>query len=173
MENRTATETPIRVGVYKTVAAADRAVDRLLAEGFTKEQITVICSDEHKERHFKEFADEPAGANTPAAVAIGGSIGAALGGLTAIAAGAATGGLGLLVTGGTAAWTGGVLGGFLGAMMTRGGEKEPADFYADAVKRGDLLVAVEVHGPERDAVLAQAGRILAETGSDPLPLTEG
>jgi hypothetical protein len=174
MENRAGIETPYRIGIYATVRDAERAVEGLLAEGFSKEQITVVCSDEHKERHFKAFEhQEPAGTNTPAAAAVGGTIGAALGGLSAVAAGAATGGLALVVAGGAAAWAGGVLGGFLGAMMTRGTEKEPADYYQQAVRRGDLLVAVEVEGPQADVALARAERIFAETGAAPLPLTEG
>lgn len=174
MENRTHTETPYRAGVYRRVRDAERAVERLLAEGFSKDQITVICSDEAKERHFKEFEhQEPAGTNTPAAAATGGAIGATLGGLTALAAGAATGGVALVVAGGAAAWTGGVLGGFLGAMMARGTEKEPADFYQQAVKEGHLLVAVEAHGDDSEWMLARAEKVFAETGSEPLPLTEG
>lgn len=173
MENRTQTETPYRAGVYRRVRDAEQAVHRLLAEGFSKQQISVICSDEARERHFKEFEQEPAGASTPAAAATGATIGAALGGLTALAAGAATGGVALVVAGGAAAWTGGVLGGFLGAMMTRGGEKEPADFYQQAVKEGNLLVAVEVDGPDAEWMLARAERVFAETGAESFPLTEG
>jgi hypothetical protein len=174
MENRAEVETPFRIGVYARVHDADRAVQRLLEEGFTKDQISVVCSDEHKERHFKQFEHmQPAGASTPAAAAVGGTIGAALGGLTALAAGAMTGGVALVVAGGAAAWTGGVLGGFLGAMMTRGTEKEPADYYQQAVQRGKLLVAVEVEESEDQAALARAERIFTETGAEPLPLTEG
>src|SRR5688500_2435323 len=69
---------PVRVGVFSTVAATERAVQGLLAAGFTKEEITVICSDEAKERHFRVFEhQDPAGAHTPAAAATGGAIGAA------------------------------------------------------------------------------------------------
>ena len=72
----------VRAGVFSTVTATEEAVSRLLAAGFTPPQITVICSDETKERHFREFEhQEQAGSNTPAAVATGGAIGATLGGL--------------------------------------------------------------------------------------------
>lgn len=165
---------PFRVGVFSTIPAADKAVTQLLNAGFTREEISVVCSDEAKERHFREFEHEqPAGTNTPAAAAIGGSIGAALGGLTAIAVGAATGGIGLLVAGGAAAWTGGVFGGFLGAMMSRGTENELADFYNQAVVLGRILVAVEVKGDEAPARLAEAERIFSEAGTEPLSLPEG
>src|SRR5688572_6565002 len=87
-------ERPVRAGVFDTVAKTEEAVQRLLAAGFSKDQITVVCSDETKERYFREFEhQQPAGTNTPAAAAIGGTVGASLGGLAAGAVGVATGGL--------------------------------------------------------------------------------
>ena len=165
---------PFRVGVFTTIQAAAAVVERLLGAGFTKEEITVMCSDEAKEGHFREFEHErPAGSNTPLAATVGGTIGAALGGLTAIAAGAATGGVGLLVAGGAAAWTGGVFGGFLGAMLSRGTEKEPANYYNQALLAGQILVAVEVHGEEAESRLKDAEQILMAAGSHPVSLVEG
>ena len=38
---------------------------------------------------------------------------------------------------------------------------------------GKVLVAVEVHGPDSQARLALAERILANAGTDPVPLVEG
>jgi hypothetical protein len=64
-----------------------------------------------------------------------------------------------------------VLGGFLGAMATRGVEKEAANFYDQAVSQGKLLVAVEEH--EQLPSLALAEHVLAESGAEPLPLPEG
>ena len=165
-------EKPVRAGVFPTVAAASEAVRRLLAAGFSKEQITVICSDETKEQYFREFEhQQPAGTNTPAAAAVGGTIGASLGGAAAGAVGLATGGLPLIGAAGIGIWAGGILGGFLGAMATRGVEKEAANFYDQAVSKGKLLVAVEEH--ERLPSLALAEHVLAEAGAEPLPLPEG
>jgi hypothetical protein len=149
-------------------------VEKLLAAGFTRDRITVVCSDETKEREFRDFVHEqPAGANTPAAAMAGGTMGAAIGGLAAGAAGIAAGGLPLLIVGGAGLLTGGVLGSFLGAMLTRGIEKEAADFYDQAVTEGKLLVTVEDHGPQAASSLARAEQILASAGAEPLPLAEG
>jgi phage tail tape-measure protein len=157
-----------------TPHAAHRAVHRLLAEGFTREEVTVVCSDETKEREFRAFEHQkPAGSNTSAAAAAGGTVGAALGTVAAGAAGIAAGGLPLVILGGAGLLTGGVLGGFLGAMLTRGFEKEAANFYDQAVTAGKLLVTVEVHGESAQARLAQAERVLSEAGAQPLPLPEG
>jgi hypothetical protein len=58
-------------------------------------------------------------------------------------------------------------------MMTRGFEKEIADYYEQAVQKGKILVAVEVHGAGEEQRLAKAERILAEAGSEPVALPEG
>jgi len=167
------TDLTMRLGVFNSLAAADEAVRRLLAAGFTQQQISVICSDETRQRHFRGFEhQQPAGKNMPLAATVGGAVGAAIAGLAAVTAAAATGGGALFVAGGAAAWTGAVLGGFLGAMMTRGIEKELADFYDQAVTEGKIVVAAEAHGPQAQARLAVAAEILAQAGAEPLPLKE-
>src|SRR5262249_40488274 len=91
---------PIRAAVFSTVEDTKEAVSRLLAAGFTKDQITVICSDDTKERYFREFEhQEQAGSNTPAAAATGGAIGATIGGLATGAVGLAIGGVPLIAAG--------------------------------------------------------------------------
>ena len=80
-----------------------------------------------------------------------------------------TGGLSLLATGGIAAWAGGVVGGLVGGMLSRGVEKEAADFYDQSLEQGDILVVAEAD-PQHAERLAQAERILADAGARPLPL---
>jgi len=175
MTETTTIERPTRAGVYDSVPEAEEAVSRLLAAGFSIDQITVVCSDDVKERHFRAFEHEdPAGRNTPVAASIGGAIGATVGGLAVTTAGVATGNVPLAISGGAAGVvTGGVLGGFLGAMMTRGTEKAAADFYDQGVVDGRILVAVEVHGDGAEQSLARAEEILLEAGAKPVPLAEG
>jgi hypothetical protein len=165
---------PLEAGVFNTVDGARRAVQDLRAAGFTQEQITVVCSNETKERHFSEFDhQQPAGTHAATAAIAGGTIGALLGGLTVIGAAVATGGLALWAAGPITAWAGGVAGGLVGAMMTRGVEKELANFYQQAVVSGQILVAAEDHGPESAQRLARAAEIFAAAGAQPLPLREG
>lgn len=165
-------ELPLRAGVFSTVEAAEHAVGKLLAAGFTAREISVLCSDPAKERHFRLFEhQEPAGTFVPGAAAAGTAIGVAIGGL-AVVAGLATGaGVIVLAAGGLALWTGGVVGGLIGMMMTRGVERELANFYDQALTAGKLLVAVDIHNePER---LKLAEQILAEAGAEPIALPEG
>jgi hypothetical protein len=169
-----ALQVPIRIGIFDTVEAADAAVHGLLAAGFTPEQITVVCSDDAKERYFRQFEhQDPAGTHTPRNALVGGAIGATLGGLAAVGGAMATGGLSLLATAGIAAWAGGVFGGLVGAMSARGIEKELANYYQQAVLDGKILVAAEDETPSRSRTLPEAARILEEAGAHPIALPEG
>jgi hypothetical protein len=168
----------VEVGVFATVDDARDAVRGLLAAGFTKDQITVVCSDETKEQYFHEFEHQhPAGTYTPTAAIAGGTIGALLGGLTVVGAAIGTGSLALWAAGPITAWAGGVAGGLVGAMMTRGVEKELANYYQQAVMEGQILVAAEElsDGTQKNdrPTLGDAARILAEAGAKPLTLPEG
>jgi hypothetical protein len=173
MTETQATTRPLRAGVFADVNAADIAVRRLLEAGFSKDEISVVCSDAAVERHFKAFhKQDPAGTHTPGAALGGGAIGATLGGLAAVAGGLATGGIGLLATAGIATWAGGVVGGLVGAMMSRGVEKELANYYQQAVIDGDILIAVDPRD-DSPARLQTASRILCDSGAKPLKLPEG
>ncbi len=106
----------IRCGVFNTVPEAQQAIEGLLSAGFPVERISVVCSDEAKERHFRRFQHEdPAGAHATPAAATGGAIGALFGGL--VSAGVTTAaGLSLLVAGPSFLLGGAVVGGLIGAM---------------------------------------------------------
>jgi hypothetical protein len=174
MANTTATKRELEAGVFDDVDDAREAVHRLLAAGFTNEQINVVCSDETKELYFKEFEhQEPAGTYTPKATIAGGTIGAVLGGVAVIVSAAATGSLALWAAGPITAWAGGIAGGLVGAMMTRGVEKELANFYQQAVVDGRILVAAEIDPEDQQHALAKAAEVLAAAGAKPLELPEG
>jgi hypothetical protein len=164
----------VEVGVFDTVGSAKQAVDRLVAARFTVDEITVVCSDETKERWFREFDhQQPAGTHAAKASLVGGAVGATLGTLAVLGSAVATGSIALWAAGPIFAWTGGVAGGLVGAMMTRGIEKELANYYQQAVIEGNILVAVD-ETPTADAKkMATAARIFAECGAKPLSLSEG
>ena len=174
MNQQTQLEKPVRAGVFSTLREADKAVDQLLAAGFTTDEISVVCSDKAIERHYRQFEhQDPAGSKAPSAVFSGASIGAAIGGLTAIAFGAVTGTVPLIVAGAAGLSGGSAMGGFLGAMLTRSNEMELANYYDQAVRGGKILVGVEVHGPDAQSQLAQAAKIIADAGAHAVPLPAG
>jgi len=166
---------PVRVGVFDHLADADLAVERLIRAGFDKQHITVICPTCNVDKFADVHREEPAGSHTPVAAASGGAIGALLGGFMAVVGTAATGGLSLLVVGPLLLGAGGgaVAGGFIGAMMTRGMEDQAADFYDQALRKGQTLVAVELDGRSSSPTLEHADQILAELASEHLALPKG
>jgi hypothetical protein len=166
----------VHVGVFDRIADADRAVQDLVDAGIPKERITVICPTCTQEKYDDYRKVERSGSHAVAGAATGGTIGAVLGGLAAIATGAAaaaaTGGTALLVAGTLLAGSGGgaVFGGFVGAMLTRGMEREVADFYDQALEKGQILVAVERGDDVTPEQVAAADRIFAAIGSENVTL---
>ncbi len=164
----------VRAGLFSSLAAADHAVAALLADGFSKEEITVVCSDSTKERFFREFEhQEPAGTHAAEGVTAGATLGAVGGSLAAIAIGTVSGAVPLVIAGAAGLAAGSTMGGFVGAMLTRGNEKELSNFYEQALRDGQILVAVELHGPSSEARLARASEILAAAEAQPIALPEG
>lgn len=162
----------VRVGVFEGLSAANRAVHGLVEAGFSKDQISVVCPTCAQDQLDEAERVEPSGSHTGESVATGGTIGTILGALTATVGIAASGGMGLLVVGpilGGAA-VGGITGGFLGAMASRGFEPEIADYYDQALEAGQVLVAVEAGQDHAGPPLRDAERILLQAGADPLKL---
>ena len=165
---------PVVVGIFTTVAQAEHAVRELLKAGFQKKQLTVVSSDREKEARFREFErQEPAGFYTKKAVTGGAITGAILGSLFALIVLFVAGRIEGLIAGLLLVPFGVVAGGFLGAMMTQGVEKEVANFYDQGVTPGDILVAVEDHSERADKMLPLAEKILDSEGVKPLELPEG
>ncbi|QDT17077.1 hypothetical protein [Alienimonas californiensis] len=163
---------PVRAALVSEVAAANRVVERLQDAGFSVKEITVLCSDEVKEAHFRRFEHEdPAGDHAAEAATAGGVAGLLLAGAVA-AFGAATGGL-AVIGAAAVAGAGGISGSLIGAMLTRGGEGELADFYDQAVREGQMLIGVEVHGAGAAARLKAAEEIFAAEGVQSISLSDG
>lgn len=140
------TKLPIRAGVFDSPAQADHAVDDLLAAGFDRESIRVVSKTQDGEPSANSKVDSvwSSGAHTRRGVAAGVTIGALLAAFTVVVWIAPSQGEGLIVAGAllAAAVGGGLAGGFIGAMMTRGFEPAIADFHDQALSPSDHLVAV-------------------------------
>ncbi|MFO0930475.1 MAG: alpha/beta hydrolase-fold protein [Gemmataceae bacterium] len=171
----TSTDVPFRVGVFDTVAEADRAVHDLLTAGFDRNELAVLCSDQHKERHFRGVVQTPApaGAYTAEGIVTGSAVGAVIGGVMLAASSLVTAGVPILAGGAAMIGGGALAGSFAGAMMTRGLQKEIADYYEQSLELGQILVAVEVHGDNAEQRSTRAAAILRGEGVQPVPLPEG
>jgi len=146
MTPETISERPCRVGFFSSKVQADKAVQDLLAAGFTKEELAEICP----------------GAE---ALAEGSAIGAAIGGIALVATAIATGGAGLLPAVPVLVGGGAIAGGFSNLILSDGYGKGVGEYYVDAIHQGNIVVGVEVEGEDSDARLAQAERILVDDGA--------
>lgn len=173
--NESKSSYPVRMGRFPTPEQADDALRRLRDAGLRDDEITVICPAALHERFARFHEVEPAGAHTAIAAAEGGAIGAVLAGIAAATIVATSGGTALVAIGPLLAAVegGAIAGGFVGAMMTRGVEHSVADAYDQALEDGQILVAVESHGPESDERLAGAERALNDAGGHAVALVAG
>jgi hypothetical protein len=147
-------------GVFKTRAAAERAIDELIHFGFSRDDISVLMSDSTRGREFSmQMATKaPEGAATGAT--IGGVVGALAAGLVALGV-ITVPGLGLVAAGPIVATLAGLgagaaAGGLTGGLIGLGLPEREAKFYNEAVEMGGILVGVYTH----DDRVAQARKIL-------------
>ena len=157
-----------RTGAFDTVAQADQAIRRLLATGYSKAQLAVICPAKFKD-HFHPAAPqaEAPAADAGGAIAMGGAVGATLGGLV-LAATVITGGAAGMIAAGVLIGGGAIAGGFSNLIASNGYEQEMDDHVKQAIERDQIVVGVEVHGEDGAGQLAQAQLILHEAGAKPL-----
>jgi hypothetical protein len=159
--------THVRVATFETIAQADQAIRRLLADGFSTEQLLVICPAKFQD-HFRPEVPQ---AETPTAgpehaIVKGGIVGATLGGIALVAT-VLTGG-GALVAAAALIGGGAIAGGFGHLIVQKGYEGEADDYYKKAIEQGRIVVGVEVRTADSAARLAQAERILNESGAKAL-----
>jgi len=169
MSSEDESQKSFRVGIYSNITSADNAVTKLLAAGFTKEQINVACTNETFNQHFLEYRnDRTGGSLSNGEVASGAALGATLGGVAAISLGIASGAVPLVIAGAAGIAGGSTMGGFLGAMFSKEVENDFSNLYHDELQQGKILVAVIDKSREGSSNLAKAAAIFNETGSEVL-----
>lgn len=155
-------------GIYKSSASAERAVDRLIASGFSNNDISVLMPDNQSSKEFAHEKNTKAPEGTTTGVATGGAIGGTLGLLAGIGA-LAIPGVGPLIAAGpimgalAGLGVGGAVGGLIGALVGMGIPEYEAKRYEGRVKDGGVLLSV--HCDSSDEV-SKAKTILEETGAE-------
>jgi uncharacterized protein (TIGR02271 family) len=135
------------VGMFDSLAEAHSAVRELVDMGVSRDDISLIAGDTKGEYTTKTgtAGDEMSGAAT------GAGTGAVLGGLGGLLVGLGTlaiPGVGPLIAAGPLATTllgagvGAAAGGLLGSLIDVGVPEEEANYYAEGVRRGGVLVSV-------------------------------
>ena len=150
------------VALYDDFASANAAVRDLVDHGFSRDDISLIASDQTGEygRYLTnaERRDDMGTSGAAEGASVGAGVGAVIGGLggllvglgalaipgigPVIAAGPLAAALSALAGAGAGAVAGGVTGGLLGALTDLGIPKEPAEYYAEGVRRGGHLVTL-------------------------------
>ena len=155
-------------GIYKTLSQAEDAVNRLVAAGFTNDDISVLLPDNQSTRNFAHKKETKAPEGTTTGVTAGGAIGGAIGLLAGIGA-LAIPGVGPLIAAGpimgalAGVGVGGAVGGLIGALIGMGIPEYEAKRYEGRVKEGGILLSA--HCDTSDEI-GRAKEILKRTSAE-------
>ena len=155
-------------GIYKNASQADRAVDRILAAGFSNNDISVLLPEAQSSREFAHEKNTKAPEGTTMGVTTGGAVGGALGLLAGIGA-LAIPGVGPFIAAGpimgalAGLGVGGAVGGLIGALVGMGIPEYEAKRYEGRVKDGGVLLSV--HCDTSDEI-TRAKELLKATGAE-------
>jgi hypothetical protein len=163
-------QTATVVGVFNSVHDAKNAVQHLENQGFSRDDVSLVCSNVASGYDRLTEADRSAMADKTSDVVADAGIGAAIGGVGGLLlglAGAAIPGIGPILAAGpivsalTGAGIGAAGGGLIGALTESGVPEEHANYYSEAVRRGNVLVTVRAEGERAD----RASEVLDQHGA--------
>ena len=151
-DSRSAGRSPMLTGMFRDRDSAERAYACCTSRGYTKDDITLLMSDETRKRHFAEAREEDSALGSKAAegagigAAVGGGLGAVLAGLAAAGI-IALPGIGLIAMGPiAAAVAGGAVGaaggGIVGALIGSGIPEDQARRYESGIREGKMVMGV-------------------------------
>jgi len=145
------------IATYETVPEANRAVSRLHEEAFEQEQISMIVCDDTRQTHLAFEHNTKAPEGIAAGATLGGTLGAIAAGLTTVA-GIVIPGVGIGIVGPIAAalaglGAGGATGGLVGGLIGMGMTETEAKVVEDAVKNGNVVIAVTEKDSKRVDVI--------------------
>jgi hypothetical protein len=155
-------------GIYTSETAANNAVDRLTAAGFSNQDVSVLMSDKQSSKDFAAEKNTKAPEGTATGVGVGGAVGGTLGLLAGIGA-LAIPGVGPLIAAGpimaalAGLGVGGAVGGLVGALVGMGIPEYEAKRYEGRVKDGGILLSVHCDSSEE---VSKAKEILKATGAE-------
>jgi hypothetical protein len=155
-------------GIYKNSMAAERAVDRILAAGFSNNDISVLLPDSQSSKEFAHEKNTKMPEGTATGVTAGGAIGGTLGLLAGIGS-LAIPGVGPFIAAGpimgalAGLGVGGAVGGLVGALVGMGIPEYEAKRYEGRVKDGGVLLSVHCEGSHD---VSRAKDLLKQTGAE-------
>lgn len=140
-------------GLFNDRESAERAYSSVRSRGYTDDDVNVLMSDQTRSSWFsdEDAADTELGSKAlegaGAGSAIGGTLGAIIGGIAAIGTNVVLPGLGLVVAGPIAAalagaGAGGLTGGLVGALIGSGIPEDRAKLYDEGIRSGGMVMGV-------------------------------
>jgi hypothetical protein len=160
-------------GIYPSSVQAERSVDRLLAAGFSNDDISVLLPDNQGTKEFAHEKNTKAPEGTTTGVVAGGAIGGTLGVLAGIGS-LAIPGVGPFIAAGpimaalAGVGVGGAVGGLVGALVGMGIPEYEAKRYEGYIKEGGVLLSV--HCDTSDEI-SRAKDLLKQTGAKDISST--
>jgi hypothetical protein len=134
-------------GIYTTTNQAEAAVNQLMSQGFSGDDISVLMEDSNSSRQFAHEKNTKVPEGTTTGATAGGVIGGTLGLLAGLGA-LAIPGVGPLIAAGPIMGTlagmgaGGAVGGIIGALVGLGIPEYEAKRYEGRIKDGGVLLSV-------------------------------
>ena len=161
-------------GIFSTQTAAETAIDRLVAAGFSNKDVSVLMSDKQGTKDLATEKNTKTPEGTTTGVIAGGGVGGTLGLLAGLGA-LAIPGVGPLIAAGPIMATlaglgvGGAVGGLIGALVGMGIPEYEAKRYEGRVKEGGILISVHCNSSEevsraKDILKAAGGEDIASAG---------
>ncbi|HTA81859.1 MAG TPA: hypothetical protein VK783_02925 [Bacteroidia bacterium] len=152
------TDNGLITGMFPDRESAEKAYNSVSERGYTKDEVSLIMSDETKKKYYSGYVKETV-LGTKAAdgagkgSAIGGVVGAAVGILAAVGTSLVIPGLGLVIAGPLAAGiagvgAGGLTGGIIGALIGAGIPEARSRIYEEGVKKGHIVLGVHPRNVE-------------------------
>jgi uncharacterized protein YjbJ (UPF0337 family) len=144
-------------GMFRDRDSADRAYNSAISRGYTKDEVNLMMSDQTRDTWFTGDDDSALGSKALEGAgtgsAIGGTLGAVIGGIAAIGTNVLLPGLGLIVAGPllaalAGAGAGGLTGGLVGALIGSGIPEEHAKMYEEGIKNGGAVMGITPRNQE-------------------------
>ncbi len=144
-------------GLFKDRESAEKAYGSLTNRGYNKDDVNLLMTDKTRDTWFDGDVDTDLGSKAlegaGAGSAIGGTLGAIIGGIAAIGTNVILPGLGLIVAGPlvaalAGAGAGGLTGGLVGALIGSGIPEDRAKIYDEGIRNGGVVMGVNPRTPE-------------------------
>lgn len=141
----------VLTGMFNDRESADKAYNSAISRGYSKDDVNLMMSDQTRDSWFAGDDNSALGSKAMEGAgtgsAIGGTLGAIIGGIAAIGTNVLLPGLGLVVAGPllaalAGAGAGGLTGGLVGALIGSGIPEEHAKLYEEGIKNGGAVMGI-------------------------------